>query len=95
MLPFVESHIMEHGLLMLSGEGIYRLGDEWHPVRSGDVIWDGALLPAVVCRHGQNTGQLYLLQGCKSQSAPRPAISGLSRKEAPPPAVRSASNVSP
>ena len=28
MLPFVESHIMEHGLLMLSGEGIYRLGDE-------------------------------------------------------------------
>ena len=26
-LPMVESHVMEHGLLMLAGGGIYRLGD--------------------------------------------------------------------
>ena len=26
-LPAVESHVMEHGLLMLAGAGIYRLGD--------------------------------------------------------------------
>lgn len=38
-LPFVEVHIMEHGLLMLSGEGVYRLEDSWYPVRGGDAIW--------------------------------------------------------
>jgi len=38
-LPIVESHIMEHGLLMLEGEGIYRLGDRWYPVAAGDFIW--------------------------------------------------------
>ena len=44
-LPFVETHIMEHGLLMLSGAGIYRLGDDWYPVQTGDVIWMGSYCP--------------------------------------------------
>jgi len=38
-LPFVESHIMEHGMLFLGGAGIYRLGGDWHPVQAGDAIW--------------------------------------------------------
>lgn len=38
-LPFVEVHVMEHGLLMLGGEGVYRLENSWYPVRQGDVIW--------------------------------------------------------
>ncbi len=40
-LPFVEVHIMEHGLVILSGEGVYRLEDSWYPVRAGDAIWMG------------------------------------------------------
>lgn len=44
-LPMVETHIMEHGLVMLSGQGIYRLHDEWFPVRAGDVIWMGPYCP--------------------------------------------------
>jgi (S)-ureidoglycine aminohydrolase len=38
-LSMVEMHIMEHGLLMLEGGGIYRLGDDWYPVIAGDFIW--------------------------------------------------------
>ena len=38
-LPFVETHVMEHGLIMLSGQGVYRLEDSWYPVAAGDVIW--------------------------------------------------------
>ncbi len=38
-LPFVEVHVMEHGLVMLAGEGVYRLEDSWYPVRAGDAIW--------------------------------------------------------
>jgi (S)-ureidoglycine aminohydrolase len=38
-LSMVEMHAMEHGLLMLEGGGIYRLGDSWYPVTAGDFIW--------------------------------------------------------
>jgi (S)-ureidoglycine aminohydrolase len=38
-LSMVEMHIMEHGLLMLEGGGVYRLGDSWYPVTAGDFIW--------------------------------------------------------
>ena len=44
-LPMVEIHVMEHGLLMLEGGGIYRLGDSWYPVYAGDFIWMRAYCP--------------------------------------------------
>lgn len=44
-LAQVEVHIMEHGLLMLEGSGIYRLGDQWYPVAAGDFIWMAPFCP--------------------------------------------------
>jgi (S)-ureidoglycine aminohydrolase len=44
-LSLVEMHVMEHGLLMLEGGGIYRLGDNWYPVQAGDFIWMKAFCP--------------------------------------------------
>ena len=44
-LSMVEMHVMEHGLLMLEGGGIYRLGDSWYPVSVGDFIWMGPWCP--------------------------------------------------
>lgn len=44
-LPFVETHIMEHGLLMLSGQGVYRLEEAYYPVKAGDVIWMAPYCP--------------------------------------------------
>jgi (S)-ureidoglycine aminohydrolase len=44
-LPMVEIHVMEHGLLMLEGGGIYRLGDSWYPVAAGDFIWMAPYCP--------------------------------------------------
>ncbi len=44
-LPFVETHIMEHGLIMLSGKGVYRLDADYHPVQAGDVIWMAPYCP--------------------------------------------------
>lgn len=38
-LPNVETHFMEHGLYMLAGQGVYRLGERWYPVVAGDAIW--------------------------------------------------------
>lgn len=44
-LSQVEIHYMEHGLLMLEGGGIYRLGDEWYPTKAGDFIWMAPYCP--------------------------------------------------
>ena len=44
-LSQVEAHVMEHGLLMLEGGGIYRLGDAWYPVAAGDFIWMAPFCP--------------------------------------------------
>jgi (S)-ureidoglycine aminohydrolase len=44
-LAMVEMHIMEHGLLMLEGGGIYRLGESWYSTSAGDFIWMGPWCP--------------------------------------------------
>ena len=44
-LAMVEVHVMEHGMLMLEGGGIYRLGDSWYAVQEGDFIWMAAYCP--------------------------------------------------
>lgn len=44
-LPGVEVHVMEHGLMMLAGTGIYRLGEHWYPVAAGDFIWMAPYCP--------------------------------------------------
>jgi len=38
-LPMVETHIMEHGLLYLQGQGVYMLDHQWYPIKKGDSIW--------------------------------------------------------
>jgi (S)-ureidoglycine aminohydrolase len=43
--PDVETHVMEHGLYMLAGQGLYLLGDEWHEIWADDFIWMGGFCP--------------------------------------------------
>lgn len=43
--PAVETHVMEHGLYMLEGQGLYFLGDEWHEIWPRDFIWMGGFCP--------------------------------------------------
>jgi len=44
-LSMVEIHVMEHGLLMLEGGGIYKVSDSWYPVEAGDFIWMAPYCP--------------------------------------------------
>jgi (S)-ureidoglycine aminohydrolase len=44
-LPMVEAHVMEHGLLMLEGGGVYRLNENWYSVTAGDFIWMAPFCP--------------------------------------------------
>jgi len=59
-LPMVEIHVMEHGLLMLEGEGIYRLGEHWYPVKAGDFIYMAPYCPQWFCALGKKHAK-YLL----------------------------------
>ncbi len=59
-LSQVEIHYMEHGLLMLEGGGIYRLGDEWYPVQAGDFIWMAPYCPQWFCAVGKQPAK-YLI----------------------------------
>jgi (S)-ureidoglycine aminohydrolase len=59
-LPMVEIHVMEHGLLMISGGGIYRLGHCWHPVTSGDFIWMARYCPQWFCAVGKTPAQYII-----------------------------------
>jgi (S)-ureidoglycine aminohydrolase len=45
VLPSVEAPVMERGLMMLQGQGIYRVEADWHPVQAGDVIWTAPYCP--------------------------------------------------
>lgn len=44
-LGVTETHVMEHGLVMLEGQGLYYLGDAWREVKAGDFIWMGPYCP--------------------------------------------------
>jgi len=59
-LSMVEMHVMEHGLLMLEGGGIYRLGEAWYPVTAGDFIWMAPWCPQWFGAIGKNPAK-YLI----------------------------------
>jgi len=58
--PAVETHIMEHGLFMLEGQGLYYLGDSWHEIWVDDFIWMGSFCPQQFYPTGSNRS-VYLL----------------------------------
>jgi (S)-ureidoglycine aminohydrolase len=59
-LPFVETHVMEHGILFLSGGGVYRLDADWHPVTAGDALWIAPYCPQWFIAAGpQTTRYIY------------------------------------
>ena len=45
VIPFAETHVMEHGLYVLEGKAVYRLNQNWHEVEAGDFMWLRAFCP--------------------------------------------------
>ena len=57
---FVESHIMEHGLYMLEGSGIYWLNGDYHEVQKDDFIYMAPYCPQFFYATGWVEGR-YLI----------------------------------
>lgn len=45
VIPFAETHVMEHGLYVLQGTADYLLNKDWVPVVPGDFMWLRAFCP--------------------------------------------------
>jgi (S)-ureidoglycine aminohydrolase len=59
-IPFAETHVMEHGLYVLQGKGVYRLNQDWVEVEAGDYMWLRAFCPQA-CYAGGPEPFRYLL----------------------------------
>jgi len=60
VIPFLETHVMEHGLYVLEGKGVYRLNRDWIEVETGDFMWLRAFCPQA-CYAGGSSRFRYLL----------------------------------
>ena len=69
-LPVTETHVMEHGLFVLQGKGLYFLDDEWMEVEAADFIWMGPYCPRELLRRRALSVEIYLLQECESRDSP-------------------------
>ncbi len=45
LIPFEETHVMEHGLYVLEGKAAYKLNRDWVEVEAGDFMWLRAYCP--------------------------------------------------
>jgi len=60
VIPFAETHVMEHGLYVLQGKAVYRLNQDWVEVEAGDFMWLRAFCPQA-CYAGGPEDFRYLL----------------------------------
>ncbi|MFP7674430.1 bifunctional allantoicase/(S)-ureidoglycine aminohydrolase [Marivita sp. S0852] len=60
VIPFLETHVMEHGLYVLEGKAVYNLNNDWVEVEAGDYMWLRAFCPQA-CYAGGPGRFRYLL----------------------------------
>ena len=60
VIPFAETHVMEHGLSVLEGKAVSRLNADWVEVEAGDYMWLRAFCPQA-CYAGGPGPFRYLL----------------------------------
>lgn len=60
VIPFAETHVMEHGLYILQGKAAYHVNQDWVEVEEGDYLWLRAFCPQA-CYAGGPEPFRYLL----------------------------------
>ncbi|WP_347269088.1 (S)-ureidoglycine aminohydrolase [Paracoccus sp. (in: a-proteobacteria)] len=63
----IETHIMEHGLYMLQGKGMYLFNEQWHEVEAGDFIWMRAFCPQAFYAGGPGPARYLLYKNMNRQ----------------------------
>ncbi|TDL76548.1 (S)-ureidoglycine aminohydrolase [Palleronia sediminis] len=80
VIPFAETHVMEHGLYVLEGKAVYRLNQDWVEVEAGDYMWLRAFCPQACYAGGPGPFRYLLYKDVNRHMALRPALSAPMRR---------------
>ncbi|MFA3916580.1 bifunctional allantoicase/(S)-ureidoglycine aminohydrolase [Ruegeria hyattellae] len=72
VIPFLETHVMEHGLYVLEGKAVYRLNNDWVEVEAGDYMWLRAFCPQACYAGGPGKFRYLLYKDVNRHMALRP-----------------------
>lgn len=72
VIPFLETHVMEHGLYVLEGKAVYRLNNDWVEVEAGDYMWLRAFCPQACYAGGPGRFRYLLYKDVNRQMPLRP-----------------------
>lgn len=72
VIPFLETHVMEHGLYVLEGKAVYRLNNDWVEVEAGDFMWLRAFCPQACYAGGPRKFRYLLYKDVNRHMALRP-----------------------
>lgn len=78
VIPFEETHVMEHGLYVLEGKAVYKLNRDWVEVEAGDYMWLRAFCPQA-CYAGGPGPFRYLLYKDVNRHAKLNGVGGFGR----------------
>ncbi len=73
VIPFAETHVMEHGLYVLEGKAVYRLNQDWVEVEAGDFMWLRAFCPQACYAGGPGNFRYLLYKDVNRQAKLRPS----------------------
>src|SRR5690606_33182252 len=72
VIPFAETHVMEHGRYVLEGKAVYRLNQDWVEVEAGDFMWLRAFCPQACYAGGPGRFRYLLYKDVNRHAALRP-----------------------
>ncbi len=72
VIPFLETHVMEHGLYVLEGKAAYRLNTDWVEVEAGDFMWLRAFCPQACYAGGPGPFRYLLYKDVNRHAGLRP-----------------------
>jgi (S)-ureidoglycine aminohydrolase len=72
VIPFLETHVMEHGLYVLEGKAVYNLNQDWVEVEAGDYMWLRAFCPQACYAGGPGRFRYLLYKDVNRHAKLRP-----------------------
>ena len=72
IIPFLETHVMEHGLYVLEGKAVYQLNQDWVEVEAGDYMWLRAFCPQACYAGGPGRFRYLLYKDVNRHAKLRP-----------------------
>ena len=81
VIPFLETHVMEHGLYVLEGKAVYNLNNDWVEVEAGDYMWLRAFCPQACYSGGPGRFRYLLYKDVNRHMALRPGYTGYNQEK--------------